>query len=204
MPENGRAADRPFAVLHVCVGNICRSPMAERLLVLALREHVGDRVDELFRSHGAGTGSWHVGDSMNPPAAREVSRRGGDASAFRARLLTADLVEESDLVLCATSVQVARVLELRPDAKGRTFVIGELGRLLRDVRVDHSGPPGGPGAARARGRALVAAVDAARAGAPSRPADDLDDPYGMSQAAFASAADEIESTVVPLAAALAG
>ena len=65
-----------FTVLHVCVGNICRSPMAERLLVHALRSHVGDRVDEVLRSHGAGTGSWHVGEAMNPPAAAELRRRG--------------------------------------------------------------------------------------------------------------------------------
>ena len=195
---------RPFSVLHVCIGNICRSPMAERLFVKALREHVGDRVDELFLSHGAGTGSWHVGEPMNPPAAREVSSRGADPSGFRARLLTPALIESSDLVLCATSVQVERVLQLRPDAKARTFVLGEFGRLLATVRLDHAGPPRDPAAALSRGQTLVAAVDAARAGAASLPNDDLDDPYGMSQAAFARAADEIEATVVPLAAALAG
>jgi protein-tyrosine phosphatase len=178
--------------------------MAERLLVLALREHVGERVDELYLSHGAGTGSWHVGDAMNPPAAREVSRRGGDPSGFRARLLTSELIEGSDLVLCATSTQAARVLDLRPDAKARTFVIGEVGRLLPAVRLDHVGPPADVASARSRGQALVAAIDAARAGAPSRPSDDLADPYGMSQAAFSDAADEIESSVVPLAALLAG
>ena len=59
---------RTFAVLHVCMGNICRSPLAERLLHLALRKHVGDRVDEEYLSHGAGTGGWHVGEGMNPPA----------------------------------------------------------------------------------------------------------------------------------------
>src|SRR5688572_22205736 len=99
--------------------------MAERLLVLSLREHVGDRVDELYRSHGAGTGSWHVGESMNPPAAAELRRRGGDPTGFKARHLTGELVDESDLVLCATGEQVARVVQLRADARSRTFVLGE-------------------------------------------------------------------------------
>ena len=33
----------PFTVLHVCMGNICRSPMAERLLALAVRERLARR-----------------------------------------------------------------------------------------------------------------------------------------------------------------
>jgi hypothetical protein len=52
------------------MGNICRSPMAERLLALAAREVVGDKADDLIHSHSAGTGGWHAGEEMNPPAAR--------------------------------------------------------------------------------------------------------------------------------------
>ena len=43
----------PFAVLHVCMGNICRSPMAERLLRHAVAERVGDQVDELITDANA-------------------------------------------------------------------------------------------------------------------------------------------------------
>ena len=202
-----------FTVLHVCVGNICRSPMAERLLVHALRSHVGDRVDDLLRSHGAGTGSWHVGEAMNPPAAAELRRRGLDPSGFAARRLTAELIDESDLVLCATREQVARVLSLRPVSGGRTFVLGEFGRLLRSVAAPAAvggvvagalaGMPPDPASVHARGVALVAAVDAQRAGSPARPGDDLDDPWGLPQREFTRVADEIAATVVPLAAALA-
>jgi protein-tyrosine phosphatase len=194
-----------FTILHVCVGNICRSPMAERLLVKALREHVGDRVDELYRSHGAGTGTWHIGEAMNPPAARELLRRGGDPNGFIARHLTTDLIDESDLVLCATREQVARVLSLRPEARARTFVLGELGRLLPLVPRDtvSAGEARDPATAHARGVALVAAADAVRSGARARASDDLDDPWGMGQQEFARVADEIEATVIPLAAALA-
>jgi protein-tyrosine phosphatase len=208
-----------FTILHVCVGNICRSPMAERLLVKALRERVGDRVEELYRSHGAGTGTWHVGEAMNPPAAAEVLRRGGDPGGFVARHLSAELIDESDLVLCATAEQAAAVVRLQPGARGRTFVLGELGRLLPIVAANgaNGGTPsaeltgtnGGAlsaeltgQAAHARGAALVAALDAARAGAPPRHRDDLADPYGLDRRAFAQVADEIEATVVPLAAAL--
>jgi protein-tyrosine phosphatase len=177
--------------------------MAERLLVAALRERVGDRVDEQYRSHGAGTGTWHVGEAMHPPAAAEVLRLGGDPRGFVARHLSAELIDESDLVVCATGEQVAAVLRLRPDARGRTFVLGELGRLLPLASTGADDPTmAGQPDAHARGVALVAALDAARAGRPANRADDLDDPYGQDARAFARVAEEIEATVVPLATAL--
>jgi protein-tyrosine phosphatase len=194
---------KQFTILHVCIGNICRSPMAERLLVAALRQRVGDRVGEHYRSHGAGTGTWHVGEAMHPPAAVEVVRRGGDPRGFVARHLSAELIDESDLVLCATGEQVAAVLRLRPYARMRTFVLGELGRLLPLATTGEDDPMlAGQPDAHARGVALVAALDAARAGTPARRTDDLDDPYGQDARAFARVAEEIEGTVVPLATAL--
>ncbi|MCW3841803.1 phosphotyrosine protein phosphatase [Micromonospora yasonensis] len=199
----------PFTVLHVCMGNICRSPMAERLLVLAVRERLGrlgadpDRSDELVHSHSAGTGGWHAGEEMNPPAARQVASRGGDVVGFAARKLRSDLIDAADLVLTATADQQEYVVALRPDAAGRTFVLGEFGRLLGGV--DAAGLPpveATPEAVYARGVALVAATDAARQGATPLPTDDLDDPWGRGDQCFSRVADEIEETVHPLAATL--
>ena len=195
----------PFAVLHVCMGNICRSPMAERLLRQAARERVGDKVDELLLSHSAGTGGWHAGDPMNPPAAREIRRRGGDDAGFLARRLRGQHVDAADLILTATAEQVEYVLGLRADAGPRTFVYGELARLLPDVDLDTlPAPVPVPDAVFARGVALVEAADAARAGRPPRPEDELDDPWGRGDAFFSRVADEIEATVRPFAAALLG
>jgi protein-tyrosine phosphatase len=195
----------PFSVLHVCMGNICRSPMAERLLHLAARERVGDKVDTLLYSHSAGTGGWHVGDPMNAPAAREVRNRGGNPAGFTARRLLAEHLDAADLVLTATAEQVEYVLALRPDATGRTFVIGEFGRLLRSVdMVALPAATPDPDATYARGVALVEAVDAARGGRPPRPRDELDDPYGRGDRFFTRVADEIQDVVRPLAAALFG
>ncbi|MFV2083776.1 phosphotyrosine protein phosphatase [Micromonospora sp. LOL_021] len=206
----------PFTVLHVCMGNICRSPMAERLLVLALQERL-DRlgpaaappVEELLHSHSAGTGGWHAGEEMNPPAARQVLARGGLVDGFAARKLRSDQIDAADLVLTATADQLEYVLALRPDAAERTFVLGEFGRLL--PAVDPDGLPAArsdsdasvtPEAVHARGAALVAAVDAVRAGAGPQPGDDLDDPWGRGDHTFARVADEIEETVGALGVAL--
>lgn len=199
----------PFTVLHVCMGNICRSPMAERLLLLAVRERLARLdvdpagSDALVHSHSAGTGGWHAGEEMNPPAARQVLSRGGDTEGFAARRLRSDLIDAADLVLTATADQQEYVVALRPDAAARTFVLGEFGRLLGGL--DRSALPPGeptPDAVYARGVALVAAADAARQNATALPTDDLDDPWGRGDQCFSRVADEIEETVQPLAAAL--
>jgi len=206
----------PFTVLHVCMGNICRSPMAERLLALAIEQRldrlgpaVAPPIEELLHSHSAGTGGWHAGEEMNPPAARQVLARGGQVDGFAARKLRSDQIDAADLVLTATADQLEYVLALRPDAAERTFVLGEFGRLL--PAVDPAGLPGvrlGPDAAvtpeavHARGAALVAAVAAVRAGAGPQPGDDLDDPWGRGDHTFARVADEIEETVGALGVAL--
>lgn len=193
----------PFSILHVCMGNICRSPMAERLLVVAARDLVGDKADELLLVHSTGTGRWHVGERMDPSAARQVRARGGDPDTFRARQLAAEHIEASDLILTATGEQHEFVRGLDPAAADRTFVLGQFGRLLR--RVDPSALPPAeptPDAVYARGAALVSAVADLRGGQPPLPADDLDDPWGRGHGYFGRVADEIEAAVRPLAAAL--
>ncbi|HET6214741.1 MAG TPA: phosphotyrosine protein phosphatase [Micromonosporaceae bacterium] len=189
-----------FAVLHVCMGNICRSPMAERLFAARIREISGGTAVGFVRSSSAGTGGWHEGEPMNPPAARQVRARGGDDAGFAARRLRAAHIDDADLVLTATADQVEYVNSLRSDAAPRTFVLGEFGRLL--PRADLSGLPavgGTPDAVYARGLALVEAVDAARAGAHPLPDDDLDDPWGRGDAFFARVAAEVDGTVGELA-----
>ncbi|MEV7226702.1 MULTISPECIES: phosphotyrosine protein phosphatase [Polymorphospora] len=200
----------PFTVLHVCLGNICRSPMAERLLALAVRERLARLAvaaplptgfaDELVHSHSAGTGGWHAGEEMNPPAARQVRARGGDVDGFQSRKLLSEHIDAADLVLTATADQQEYVTALRPDASGRTFVLGEFGRLLAQVDAAALPPAEAtPAGVLARGVALVAAVDAARRDAQPLPGDDLDDPWGRGDQSFGRVADEIEETVVPLA-----
>jgi protein-tyrosine phosphatase len=159
--------------------------------------------DELLHSHSAGTGGWHAGEEMNPPAARQVRARGGDDAGFQARKLRSDHIDAADLILTATADQQEYVVALRPDAAGRTFVLGEFGRLLALVDAD-SLPPASPtpDAVYARGSALVDAANAARDGNPPQPSDDLDDPWGRGDQCFSRVADEIEDTVTPLAALL--
>jgi protein-tyrosine phosphatase len=189
-----------FTVLHVCMGNICRSPMSERLLARAVRDRAGDLGEQLVRSVSAGTGGWHEGEEMNPPAARLVRARGGDPDGFEARKLRGDFIDEADLIVTATADQYDYVVALRPDAATRTFVLGEFGRLLAAVDAGALPPAEAkPDAIAARGSAIVEAAHRLRDNDSPLPGDDLDDPWGRGDQTFQRIGDEIEDTTVPFA-----
>jgi len=71
------------SILFVCLGNICRSPMAEG----ALRAEAARlRLDLIVDS--AGTGNWHAGEPPDERAQRTARRNGVDISGLRARQVT--------------------------------------------------------------------------------------------------------------------
>ena len=75
------------SILFVCLGNICRSPLAEAAL-RAEAERL--RLDLIVDS--AGTGNWHAGEPPDPRAQATARRYGVDISGLRARQVTpADL-----------------------------------------------------------------------------------------------------------------
>jgi protein-tyrosine phosphatase len=198
----------PFHVLHVCMGNICRSPMAERLLLLDAQQRLA-KIDaaadlaDLLLSSSAGTGGWHEGEEMNPPAARQILLRGGSPDGFAARKLRGAHLADADLILTATVDQLDYVLALAPGAASRTFVMGHLGRLLSSVDLAELPPPGtDPAAFAARAAALVAAADRARGADQPVAADDLDDPWGRGDQTFARIADDIDEAMYALVDAL--
>jgi protein-tyrosine phosphatase len=89
-------SDKPGTALHVtfiCSGNICRSPMAEKMFAHQLGERgVGDAV----RVSSAGTGGWHAGAGADERAVRVLADRGYPYAHVAAQIdsehLNADLV----------------------------------------------------------------------------------------------------------------
>ncbi|MCU1593365.1 MAG: protein tyrosine phosphatase, partial [Frankiales bacterium] len=76
-----------FRILHVCTGNICRSPMAEQLMRRGLEERLGEG-STAFEVASAGT--WgHEGAPMEPFALSTLGALGVDGSRFTARELLA-------------------------------------------------------------------------------------------------------------------
>ncbi|MFL6173528.1 MAG: hypothetical protein ACJ716_11625 [Marmoricola sp.] len=110
-----------FRVLFVCIGNVCRSPVGERLLASRLP---ADR----FAVSSAGVGAM-VGYAMSKYAAAELEGFGGSAKGFAARQLTPELIDEADLVLTATRDLRSQVLAENPGALRRTFTILEFAAL---------------------------------------------------------------------------
>ncbi len=87
---------QPVKVLFVCLGNICRSPVAEGVFRAKVREA---GLERRIHIDSAGTGAWHVG---NPPDRRMTAtakRRGVDLSQQRARQFVADDLEDFDVIL---------------------------------------------------------------------------------------------------------
>jgi protein-tyrosine phosphatase len=85
-----------YRVALVCLGNICRSPMAHVVLESRLDDAgLGDVVEVT----SSGTGGWHVGHPMDPRAAATLTRAGYDPSRHRARQYDASWAERNDLVL---------------------------------------------------------------------------------------------------------
>jgi len=98
------------SVLFVCLGNICRSPLAEA----ALRTEA-ERLGLDVRVDSAGTGDWHVG---RPPDARAIgvaSRNGVDISNLRARQVTSEDFRRFDhiVALDAQNLRDLKRLQLR-------------------------------------------------------------------------------------------
>ncbi|QAX86009.1 phosphotyrosine protein phosphatase [Pseudomonas sp. DTU12.3] len=104
-------------ILVVCVGNICRSPTAELLLRNAL-------ASSAITVSSAGL-SARVGEGVEPSAREVLENHGHSAEAFKARQLTSDIVNESDLILVMEKQHVNQVLKIASHARGKVFLLGK-------------------------------------------------------------------------------
>lgn len=177
--------DGRWSILFVCTGNICRSPMAERMTQGALAARFPNAGS--FQVASAGTRGLE-GYPMERNARKTLRERGADPDGFVARELDAWIVEAADVVLCATRAHRSDVVTLCPRALRRTFTIREFGRLTSGIT---------PGAIagetlRDAGRALT---DRAIAGRGARGGtlaeDDIPDPYRQDLDAFRGCAQLI-------------
>ena len=96
-------------ILFVCLGNICRSPMAEGLF---RRELERRGIDHLVEVDSAGTGNWHVGEPPDPRARRAIARRGVDISHLRGRQVRPRDLDDFDLILTMDAENFSDLLAL--------------------------------------------------------------------------------------------
>jgi protein-tyrosine phosphatase len=111
----------PVRLLVVCLGNICRSPVAEgvlraRIAASTLAGHV-----EL---DSAGTGDWHVGEPPDRRAIANAAAHGVDIAGLRARQLSPSDYRDFDWLLCADRANLRDVRARAPaDAHARIALL---------------------------------------------------------------------------------
>jgi protein-tyrosine phosphatase len=98
---------KPVRILFVCLGNICRSPLAEGIL----RHAAGDGSIEV---DSAGTGGWHIGD---PPDRRSIAvalKHGIDIARQRCRKVDSRDFEAFDLIFAMDGSNLAHLRAMAP------------------------------------------------------------------------------------------
>jgi protein-tyrosine phosphatase len=108
-PPAPRDQTGPYRVCVVCLGNICRSPMAE----VVLRDEI-DRAGLAGQVtvESAGTGDWHVGGPMDSRARTELGRRGYDGSRHIARQINAGWLGDYDLFVVMDRKNLANLRQM--------------------------------------------------------------------------------------------
>jgi protein-tyrosine phosphatase len=99
----------PVSILFVCLGNICRSPLAEA----ALRAEADARGLDV-EIDSAGTGGWHQGEPPDRRAIAAARRAGVDIAGLRARKVTKGDFERFDWIVALDRDNLADLEALRP------------------------------------------------------------------------------------------
>jgi protein-tyrosine phosphatase len=122
-----RDPDGNYRILLVCLGNICRSPMAE----VILRDEIGQSgLGGKITVESAGTGDWHLGGPMDARARAELSRRGYDGSQHVARQVNAGWLPDYDLFVVMDRRNLANLRQMAAGRPGRAA-----GPELADGRI---------------------------------------------------------------------
>ncbi|MHB1216254.1 MAG: low molecular weight protein-tyrosine-phosphatase [Thiobacillus sp.] len=98
-------------VLFVCMGNICRSPMAEGMFRKAV-EAAG--LAQQVVTDSAGTHAYHVGNAPDPRAQKAVFQRGADISRLRGRKVADEDFEQFDYILVMDSDNYSKLIQRAP------------------------------------------------------------------------------------------
>ncbi|KAF2519383.1 low molecular weight phosphotyrosine protein phosphatase [Flavobacterium salilacus subsp. salilacus] len=111
----------PVKILMVCLGNICRSPLAEGILQSKLPK-------EKFIVDSAGTGDWHAGQQPDKRSVATARNRGLDITQQRARQIKTSDFDKFDYIYVMDASNYNNVVKLAPNTTAKEKV-----RLMMDA-----------------------------------------------------------------------
>lgn len=118
-------------ILMVCLGNICRSPMAEGILRHKARQQNWD-----IEVDSAGTGDWHAGECPDKRAMEFMDEQGIDIRELRARQITQSDFYDFDLILTMDAENYTNVKYIMPhDATARIEMVMNLAHPEKNIAV---------------------------------------------------------------------
>jgi len=120
-------------ILMVCLGNICRSPIAEGILQSKLDK-------SKFLVDSAGTGGWHQGEQPDKRSIAICKKYGLDISKQRARKFTTSDFEEFDYIYVMDNSNLKNVLSLAPNDEAKQKVQLIMNELFENENVDVPDP----------------------------------------------------------------
>lgn len=105
-----------YRILFVCLGNICRSPMAEFIMKQMVKEK---GLEKNFHIESAATSTYEVGNPIYPPAKAVLDRRGINCENKRSRQITLSDYDKFDYIVCMDSSNLRNLKELFPNDNGQ-------------------------------------------------------------------------------------
>lgn len=118
-------------ILMVCLGNICRSPMAEGIL-----RHKAQQNGWKIEVDSAGTGDWHAGESPDIRAMDFMDEQGINIRKLRARQITQNDFYYFDVILTMDAENYTKVMRIKPeDATAKVEMVMNLAHPGRNMAV---------------------------------------------------------------------
>ena len=119
-------------IVMVCLGNICRSPLAEGILKAKLpKDYVVD---------SAGTGAWHTGQQPDKRSIATAKNRGLDITNQRVRQFKVSDFDTFDLIYVMDNSNYKNVIALAPNEKAKSKVKLILNEIFPNENIDVPDP----------------------------------------------------------------
>ncbi|MDN3579398.1 low molecular weight protein-tyrosine-phosphatase [Mucilaginibacter flavus] len=119
-------------ILMVCLGNICRSPLAEGIM-----QHLSDEQGLGWEVDSAGTGNWHVGEAPDRRSIRAARNHGVDISKQVCRVFRRSDFDEFDHIFVMDKSNLSNVLNMArndTDAQKVSMLLGD--KIVPDPYYD--------------------------------------------------------------------